>query len=56
MPPKWTSQRLHPDEGLPQTHTQNQILSQHPSTQALPSITEVAQHSTFDNILEVQLH
>jgi hypothetical protein len=52
MPPRRTSQRLHPDEGLPQTSDQNQT---HPPTQALLTIAEGTEHATFDTIPEVQL-
>jgi hypothetical protein len=55
MPPRKVSQRLHPDEGLPQTSDQNQPSFQQPSTQILPIITEAAEHLTFNNIPEVQL-
>jgi hypothetical protein len=54
MPPRRISQRLHPDEDLPQTSDQNQTPLHHPSTWALP-ITEVTEHPAFNNILEVQL-
>jgi hypothetical protein len=54
MPPRRTSQRLHPDKGLPQTFDQNQIPFHHPPTQALPTITETVEHLTFDNIPEIQ--
>jgi hypothetical protein len=55
MPPRRVSQRLHLDEGLPQTSDQNQPPFQQPSTQTLPTITEAAKNPTFDNILEIQL-
>jgi hypothetical protein len=55
MPPRRVSQRLHPDEGLPQTSDQNQPPFEQPSTKTLPTITEAVEHLTFDNILEVQL-
>jgi hypothetical protein len=55
IPPKRVSQRLHPDEGLPQTSDQNQIPFQQPSTQTLPTITEAAENLTFGNIPEIQL-
>jgi hypothetical protein len=55
IPPKRVSQRLHPDEGLPQTSDQNQIPFKQPSTQTLPTITEVVENLTFGNIPEIQL-
>jgi hypothetical protein len=55
MPLRRVSQRLHPDEGLPQTSDQNQPPFEQPSTKTLPTITEAAEHLTFDNILKVQL-
>jgi hypothetical protein len=55
MPPRRVSQRLHPDEGLPQTSDKNQPPFEQPSTQTVPTMTEVAEHSTFDNIPKVQL-
>jgi broad specificity polyphosphatase/5'/3'-nucleotidase SurE len=54
MPPRRTSQRLHPYEGLPQASNQNQPPFQQPSTQTLPTITEAAEHPSFGNILEAQ--
>jgi hypothetical protein len=54
IPPRRISQRLHPDEGLPQASNQNQPPFQQPSTQAFSVITEAAEHPTFGNILEVQ--
>jgi hypothetical protein len=53
MPPGRTSQCLHPDEGSTQTSDQNQ--THHPSTQALPTIVEGAEHLTFDTIPQVKL-
>jgi hypothetical protein len=53
MPPRRTSQRLHPDEGSTETSDQNQ--THHPSTQALPTITEGVERLTFDTIPQVQL-
>jgi hypothetical protein len=53
LPPRQTSQRLHLDEGSTQTYHQNQ--THHPSTQALPTITEGAEYPSFDTILQVQL-
>jgi hypothetical protein len=53
MPPRRTSQRLHPDEGSTQTFDQNQ--THRPSTQVLPTITERAEHLTFDTIPQDQL-
>jgi hypothetical protein len=53
MPPRRTSQRLHPNEGSTQTSDQNQ--THHPSTQDLPTIAEGAEHLTFDTIPQVQL-
>jgi hypothetical protein len=55
MPPRRVSQRLHPDEGLPQTSDQNQPPFQQPSTQTLLTITEDTEHPIFDNIPEIQL-
>jgi hypothetical protein len=55
MPLRRVSQRMHPDEGLPQSSDQNQPLFQQPSTQTLPTITEATEHLTLDNIPEVQL-
>jgi hypothetical protein len=55
MPPRRSSQRLHVDDGLPQTFDQNQIPFQHPPNQALPTITEAIEHPTFNNIPEIQL-
>jgi hypothetical protein len=55
MPSRRVSQRLHPDEGLPQTSDKNQPPFEQPSTQTVPTMTEVAEHSTFDNIPKVQL-
>jgi hypothetical protein len=55
MPPRRVSQRLHPDEGLPQTSDQNQLQFQQPSTQTLPTIIEAAENPTFDNIPEIQM-
>jgi hypothetical protein len=49
-------QCLHLDEGLPQASKQNQHPFQQLPTQNLPTITKVAEHPTFDNIPEVQLH
>jgi hypothetical protein len=54
IPSRRISQRLHPDEGLPQASDQNQPPFQQPSTQTLPTITKAAEHPTFDNILEAQ--
>jgi hypothetical protein len=54
MPPRRTSQCLHPNEGSTQTSDQNQ--THHPSTQAFPTITEGVEHLTFDTIPKVQLH
>jgi hypothetical protein len=53
MPPRRTSQRLHPDEGSTQTFDQNQ--THRPSTQVLPTITERAEHLIFDTIPQDQL-
>jgi hypothetical protein len=55
MPLRRVSQRLHPDEGLPQTSDQDQLPFQQPSTQTLPTITKATENPTFDNILEIQL-
>jgi hypothetical protein len=55
MPPWWTSQYLHPDEGQPQTSAQNQSPFHHPSTQTLPTITEGLKHLAFGDIPEIQL-
>jgi hypothetical protein len=55
MPPRRTSQRLLPDEGLPQTFDQNQIPFHQSPTQALLTIAEATEHPTFDNIPEIQL-
>jgi hypothetical protein len=55
MPPRRVNQRLHPDEGLPQTSDQNQLPFQQPSTQTLPTIGEAAENPTFNNILGIQL-
>jgi hypothetical protein len=56
MPPRKVSQRLHSDEGLPQTSNQNQLPFQQPSTQTLPTITEATENPTFDSIPKIQLH
>jgi hypothetical protein len=48
MTPRWFSQRLHPDEDLPQTSTQN-----HPPTQILSIIAESPEHPTFGDIPDV---
>jgi hypothetical protein len=50
MPPRWFSQRLHPDEDMPQTSTLN-----HPPTQILSIIAEGSEHPTFGDILEVEV-
>jgi hypothetical protein len=55
IPHRRTSQRLHLDQGLPQTSDQNQILFHHPPTQALSTIIDATKHPTFDNIPEIQL-
>jgi hypothetical protein len=55
MPLRRISQHLHPDEGLPRASNKNQPPFQQPSTQRLPTITEAAEHPTFDNIPEAQL-
>jgi hypothetical protein len=55
LQPRKISQRLHPDEGLPQASDQNQPPFQQPSTQTLPIVTEAIEHPTFGNILEAQL-
>jgi hypothetical protein len=54
MPPRRVSQHLNADEGLLQTSDQNQSPLEQPSSQILPTITEVAE-PTFHNIPEVQL-
>jgi hypothetical protein len=46
MPPRRSSQHLHPDEGTPQPTT---------TTQTLPTITEASMDQTFDTIPELQL-
>jgi hypothetical protein len=53
MPPRWQSQHLHLDEGLPQTSAQNQPPLHHPSTQNLPTITEAPEHLAFSDIPEI---
>jgi hypothetical protein len=53
MPPRQISQHLHLDEGSTPTSNQNQ--THKPSTQALPTILEGAEHPTFDAIPQVQL-
>jgi hypothetical protein len=56
MPPWWTSNRLHPDECLPQASDQNHPPLHHSPTQIIPTITEGPDHLAFSDILEVQLH
>jgi hypothetical protein len=51
MPSRRFSQRLHPDEDLPQTSTQN-----HAPTQILSTIAEGPENPSFSDIPEVQLH
>jgi hypothetical protein len=51
MPPRRFSQRLHPDEDLHQTSTQNQV-----STHTLSTIAEGSEHPAFGDIPEVHLH
>jgi hypothetical protein len=50
MSPRRFSQRLHPDEDMPQTSTQSQ-----PPTQILSTITKGSEHATFGDILEVDV-
>jgi hypothetical protein len=56
MPSRRVSQRLHPDEVLPQALTQNHPPLYHPSTQILTTITKGSEHPAFGDILEVQLY
>jgi hypothetical protein len=56
MPPRRFSQRLHPDEGLPQAFDQNQLPFHQPSTQTLSTIVEGSKYPTFRDIPELQLH
>jgi hypothetical protein len=55
MPPRQGSQRHHLEKGPPKTPDQNQLPFQHPSTQALPTIVEALENSSFNSIPEIQL-
>jgi hypothetical protein len=56
MPPRRTSQRLHPNEALRQNLAENHQTIPHPSTQTLSTIPKGPGPSTLGNIPKVQPH